>query len=152
MQNNNSAESYMKGRNRRKTGSLLVLHTSSNPTGVVQNQRQNLRSYNFRTLSITLSRLCIKVSAGKAFFFWSGFPGVTPERCSVAACLWYAKPIYRRCRRTVASHHNSQPQDTSSVLLLLSPPPEPQHSASLWSCTYAHLCVCVHVQIYGILI
>lgn len=127
----------MKFRTRSETGNL-PLHTSSDPTGTLQNRRQNLRSYNFLTLSITLSRLCcllsIKVRAWKVFFFWSGFPGVTPERCSVAACLWYAKPIYRRCRRTVASHHNSQPQDTSSVLL--SPPLKPQHSAGFSSCTY----------------
>lgn len=132
----------MKCRNKMEAGNLLVLHTSSNPTGTLQNSRQDLRSYNFLTLSITLSRLCcllsIKVRAWKVFFFWSGFPGVTPERCSVAACLWYAKPIYRRCRRTVASHHNSQPQDTSSVLLFLSPPLKPQHSAGFWSCTYVH--------------
>lgn len=57
--------------------------------------------------------LSIKVGAWKVFFFLSSLPGVTPERCSVAACLWYARPIYRLCRRAVASHHNSQPQDTS---------------------------------------
>lgn len=84
-----------------------------------QNWRQNMCLYNFFSLSITLSQSCcllsIKVRAWKVFFFWSGFPGVTPERCSVAVCLWYAKPIYRLRRRAVASHHNSQPQDTSSL-------------------------------------
>lgn len=92
---------------------------SSYPTRMLQNWRQNAYLYNFLSLSITVSRSCcllsIKVRAWKVFFFWSGFPGVTPERCSVAVCLWYAKPIYRLCRRAVASHHNSQPQDTSSL-------------------------------------
>lgn len=95
------------------------LFPSSDPARMFQNWRQNMCLYNFLSLSITLSRSCcllsIKVRAWKVFFFWSGFPGVTPERCSVAVCLWYAKPIYRLGRRAVASHHNSQPQDTSSL-------------------------------------
>lgn len=90
--------------------------------------------YNFLTLSITLSQLCcllfIKVRAWKVFFLWSAFPGVTPERCSVAVCLWYAKPIYRLCRRTVVSHHNSQPQDTST-LCLRTAAPKPCTKASI---------------------
>lgn len=134
----------MKCRNKMEAGNLLVLHTSSNPTGTLQNSRQDLRSYNFLTLSITLSRLCcllsIKVRAWKVFFFWSGFPGVTPERCSVAACLWYAKPIYRRCRRTVASHHNSQPQDTSCA-----PVPQPSTKTPTL-CKFLKLHVCTLEQ------
>ena len=99
---------------------VLVYYTSSSyPTRFFQNWRQNMCLCNLLSLSITLSQSCcllsIKVRAWKVFFFWSGFPGVTPERCSVAVCLWYAKPIYRLCRRAVASHHNSQPQDTSSL-------------------------------------
>lgn len=85
----------------------------------IQQECYRMCAFTISSLSITLSRSCclfsIKVRAWKVFFFWSGFPGVTPERCSVAVCLWYAKPIYRLCRRAVASHHNSQPQDTSSV-------------------------------------
>lgn len=110
---------------------------SSNPTRMLQSWRQNMCLYNFLTLSITLSRSCcllsIKVRAWKVFFFWSGFPGVTPERCSVAVCLWYAKPIYRLRRRTVASHHNSQHRTLPHcvpVLLLPSPPLKPPHFRS----------------------
>ncbi len=107
---------------------------SADPTRMFQNWRQNMCLYNFLSLSITLSQSCcllsIKVRAWKVFFFWSGFPGVTPERCSMAVCLWYAKPIYRLCRRAVASHHNSQPQDTPSLC-----PHAPAPKPSTKTCT-----------------
>ena len=109
--------------NQKQDKQLIVSYyaPSSDPTRTFQNRRENMCLYNFLSLSITLSRSCcllsIKVRAWKVFFFWSGFPGVTPERCSVAVCLWYAKPIYRLRRRAVASHHNSQPQDPSSLCL-----------------------------------